>query len=60
MDWPVVGTLGLPDGVRWDQIRSSDGREGDAEVVLVTFICLYSVLSWDCFFFLWKMAWKMV
>ena len=31
MDWPVVGRLGLPDGVRWDQIRSSDGREGDAE-----------------------------
>lgn len=31
MDWPVVGRLGLPDGVRWDQIRSSDGRESDAE-----------------------------
>ena len=58
MDWPVVGRLGLPDGVRWDQIRSSDGREGDAEDGFSHFFFTSIVVF--CFFFFGKMVCTMV
>ena len=60
MDWPVVGRLGLPDGVRWDQIRSSDGREGDAEEGFSLFFFFFTSIVVFCFFFFGKMVCTMV
>ena len=54
MDWPVVGRLGLPDGVRWDQIRSSDGREGDAEEGFSLFFFFFHIYCSFLFLFLWQ------
>lgn len=45
----VDNTYGLPDAGRWDQIRSYDGREGDAEGVShASFLFLFPFPS-----FLW-------